>query len=80
MITRIMAVIEDVFFSRFGLLDFGGIISKEHLGFDTSKSSFVEITAFQSVWCRNLRESMELVLLKYPDKFDHFIDIGSGKG
>lgn len=79
-ILRLMAIVEDWFFCRFGSLDFDGIILKENLGVDEACQSFDHVTAFQSVWCRNLRSTFKLVKHMFPEKFEYFVDIGSGKG
>lgn len=70
--------LEDRFFAWRYSLDLSGVIPNGDL-----VSNWDELarhaTAYQAVWCRNLRKLLaEVDLLGVP--FERFIDIGSGKG
>lgn len=70
--------LEDYLFEKAGKFDFGGVIKNENL-VSNDKEALVHATAYQAVWCRNLRELFDEAY-KYNSRFENFIDIGSGKG
>lgn len=70
--------VEDLIFQwRLGC-DFSGIIPREGLGFSDEKA-LSRATFYQPIWCRTLREFVRETLGKGMS-FDHFVDLGSGKG
>jgi SAM-dependent methyltransferase len=70
--------LEDNVFELVNGFDFSGIIKNENLVVD-NKYSLKHSTAYQAVWCRNLREIFDEAN-KTNYLFKNFIDIGSGKG
>jgi SAM-dependent methyltransferase len=69
---------EDKFFEKWHRLELCGNVHNKDL-IAQNKDSLSHATAYQAVWCRNLRE-----LFKEANKtgydFEIFVDIGSGKG
>jgi SAM-dependent methyltransferase len=70
--------LEDYLFEKRYSLELEGIVSNKMLvtGY---KKSLPHATAYQAVWCRNLRE-LFFEAKKTGYNFQNFIDIGSGKG
>jgi len=77
-IKRTVFDLEDYLFEKRFKLDLRGVIRNEQL-VAQDREALLHATAYQSVWCRNLRELL-LESAKYDFSFKYFIDIGSGKG
>ncbi|MBF0295007.1 MAG: class I SAM-dependent methyltransferase [Magnetococcales bacterium] len=69
---------EDALFAWRHGFDLGGVIPQERL-LQVDSASLAHATAYHAVWCRNLRE-LFAEAHKTGVTFEHFIDIGSGKG
>jgi SAM-dependent methyltransferase len=69
---------EDWCFERLSGLDLGGIISPELLSLAGGQSQG-HASSYQAVWCRNVRTLIKEAT-KGGERFDYFVDIGSGKG
>jgi len=75
---RVMGRIEDALFERWHGLDCSGFIKNHEL--ETSYSSALPHSqAYQAITCAAIRELLDEVK-KAGIVFDHFIDLGSGKG
>ncbi len=77
-IKRSIYNLEDLLFEKSRGLDLGGVIHGRDLIAEGSDSQS-DATAYQAVWCRNIRELLAEAK-KTGHSFENFIDIGSGKG
>jgi SAM-dependent methyltransferase len=76
--TAVMSWIEDQLFEKWHGLDCGGFIDRHELESDYS-SALAHSRAYQSVTCVAIRQLLDEAK-KTGIVFDHFIDLGSGKG
>jgi len=70
--------LEDAVFERKHGLNLNGVIPRDGLVAE-HVPSVSHASAYQAVWCRHLRELFREAR-KTGDKFEYFIDVGSGKG
>lgn len=77
-VKRKIFALEDYIFQARYSLELNGTIVNEELVTE-HRGSLLHATAYQAVWSRNLREIF-VEAKKTGYKFNHFIDIGSGKG
>lgn len=70
--------LEDYYFEKRYGVDFGEIIHSHKIS-TPHLTSLKHATAYDPIWCRNLRNIFNEIL-KRQSNFDNFIDIGCGKG
>jgi SAM-dependent methyltransferase len=75
---RRLFAFEDYVFEIRHRIDVGGAVAHEHL-VSTNTVSLPHATAYNAVWCRNLRELFREARKTGID-FRNFIDVGAGKG
>jgi len=75
---RRLFALEDHVFEIRHRIDVGGAVSHENL-VSTNGDSLPHATAYNAVWCRNLRELFREAR-KTGVAFRNFVDVGAGKG